>query len=181
MRKSGDCSNAFQCTYEPDISKQIFCYLLPYYLVCWYSRFPTTPLDPSDSPFIVQSSQNIQGTPHATNCWKKNVDSQLSKIGCIRNNVDKAFYTHHQNRKLSAMVSTTVDNFYLSSIDKQVEDEFSIVCLQILISRLPKTQMKWIFLVYDFDIQKRVLVLIRHSTFTRTFYLYISSWDMLQR
>ena len=27
-----DCSNAFQCTYEPDPSKQIWCYLPPFYI-----------------------------------------------------------------------------------------------------------------------------------------------------
>ena len=122
--KPGDCSNAFQCTCEPDISKRIFYCLPPYYLIWWNSRYPTTPLDPSDGPFVLQSSQNIQGTPHAANRWKQNLDQHLTKIEYINNNVDKEFYTHHRNGKLVAMLSSTVNNFYLSSIDKNFENDF---------------------------------------------------------
>ena len=124
LDKSGDCSNAFQCTHEPDIQKRFFCYLPPFYFIWWNHRYPNDPLDPTDGPFVLQSCQNIQGTPHAANRWKKNLDQQLTKIGYINNNVDKAFYTKHKDEKLIAMLSTTVDDFYLSTINKQVQDDF---------------------------------------------------------
>ena len=68
---SGDFSNVFQYTYEPDISTRFFCYFPPFYLIWWNSRFPTTPIHQSGGMFGLKSYQNIQGTPHAANCWKK--------------------------------------------------------------------------------------------------------------
>ena len=42
----------------------------------------------------------------------------------VVNIIEKAFYTNHKHGKLPTMLSKTVDNFYLSSIDQQVEDTF---------------------------------------------------------
>ncbi len=72
----------------------------------------------------MQAAQNIQGTPHAGNCWKENLDNQLTKHGYVCNNVDKAFYTYHLDGHLIAMLSTTVDDFLLSFKDTSVRDEF---------------------------------------------------------
>ena len=72
----------------------------------------------------MQAAQNIQGTPHAGNRWKKNLDAQLTKHGYICNNVDKAFYTYHKDNQLSAMLSTTVDDFLLSFKHPTIRDEF---------------------------------------------------------
>ena len=52
------------------------------------------------------------------------MDTHLLHIGFKHNNVDKAFYTYHKNGKLAAMLSTTVDDFYLSSLNQQIENEF---------------------------------------------------------
>ena len=72
----------------------------------------------------MQAAQNIQGTPHAGNWWKENLDSQLKKHRYNKNNVDRAFYTHHQGKELVAMLSTTVDNFLLLFKDTSVRDTF---------------------------------------------------------
>ena len=72
----------------------------------------------------MQAVQNIQGTPHAGNRWKENLDGQLHKHGYICNNVDKAFFTYHHNGELQAMLSTTVDNFLLSYKHQHVCDQF---------------------------------------------------------
>ena len=120
----GDCSNAFQCTHEPDPLRRIWCYLPPYYLQWWNLRYPHDSIDPQAGPFAMQAAQNIQGTPHAGNRWKKNLDGQLSKLGYVCNNVDKAFYTYHQNTSLVAMPSTTVNNFLLSYKTPSICDNF---------------------------------------------------------
>ena len=122
--QTGDCSNAFQCTHEPDATKRVWCYLPPYYLQWWNLRYPHDKINPTDGPFAMQAAQNIQGTPHAGNRWKKNLDSQLTKHGYKCNNVDKAFYTHHINDELVAMLSTTVDDFLLSFKTPNIRDDF---------------------------------------------------------
>ncbi len=81
-------------------------------------------IDPTDGPFAMQAAQNIQGTPHAGNRWKQNLDSQLTKHGYICNNVDKAFYTYHIQGQLAAMLSTTVEDFLLSFRTTSVQDDF---------------------------------------------------------
>ena len=122
--QTGDCSNAFQCTYEPDPSKRIWCYLPPFYIQWWNSRYPHDKIDPHDAPFAMQAAQNIQGTPHAGNRWKQNLDALLTKHGYTCNNIDKAFYTYHQNNQLMGMLNTTVDDFLLSFKTTQIRDEF---------------------------------------------------------
>ena len=71
--------------------KKIFCYFPPYCITWWNSQFPMTPINPSYGLFVLQSSQNIQGTPHAANCWQKNLHQHLVKIRYINNDVDTAF------------------------------------------------------------------------------------------
>ncbi len=122
--QTGDCSNAFQCTYEPDPTKRIWCYLPPYYIPWWNSRYPHDKIDPKNGPYAMQAAQNIQGTPHAGNRWKKNLDAQLTKHGYICSNIDKAFYTYHSNNELLAMLSTTVDDFLLSFKHPTIRDHF---------------------------------------------------------
>ena len=72
----------------------------------------------------MQAAQNIQGTPHAGNRWKDNLDTQLNQHGYVCNNIDKAFYTYHDNDTLMAMLSTTVDDFLLSSKTPQIRNDF---------------------------------------------------------
>ena len=72
----------------------------------------------------MQAAQNIQGTPHAGNRWKKNLDSQLQKHGYTNNNVDKAFYTYHDQTELVAILSTIVDDFLLSFKGPSIRNEF---------------------------------------------------------
>ena len=122
--QTGDYSNAFQCTYEPDANKRIWCHPPPFYLQWWNLRYPNDPLDPTDGPFAMQAIQNIQGTPHAGNRWKANLDNQLNKHGYNCNNVDKAFFTYHHQGELQAMLSTTVDDFLLSYKHQHVCDTF---------------------------------------------------------
>ena len=65
--QTGDCSNVFQCTYEPDPHKRIWCYLPPFYLQWWNLRYPNDTIDPTQGPYTMQAAQNIQGIPHAGN------------------------------------------------------------------------------------------------------------------
>ena len=76
-----DCSNAFQSTYKPDPDKRIYCYLPPLYLRWYNYRYPCDRIDPTEGPYVVQSGQVIQGTPHAANCWYKNLHTRLTKNG----------------------------------------------------------------------------------------------------
>ena len=122
--QTGDCSNAFQCTHEPDATKRIWCYLPPYYIQWWNLRYPHDKINPTDGLLAMQAAQNIQGTPHAGNRWKQNLDAQLTKHGFICDNVDKTFYTYHRNNNLVAMLSTTVDDFLLSFKTPDIRDEF---------------------------------------------------------
>lgn len=62
-----------------------FFYLPPLYLAWWNLCFPTNPINILDSPFVLQSSQNIQGTPHAASPRKKNLDLHLAKLGYLIN------------------------------------------------------------------------------------------------
>ena len=123
--QTGYCSNTFQCTYEPDPTKWILCYLPPYYLQWWNIRYPNDAIDPDKGPFAMQAAQKIQGKPHAGNRWKENLDKHLTKHGYNCNNVDKAFYTYHDNTiDLQAMLSTTVDDFLLSFTSSIIQDNF---------------------------------------------------------
>ena len=122
--QTGDCFNAIQCTYKPDPTKRIWCYLPPYYIQWWNSTYKHDPIDPTNGPFAMQAAQNIQGTPHAGNRWKRNLDAHLTKHGYTCNNVDKAFYTYHQDGELNAMLSTTVDDFLQSFKTLLIRDQF---------------------------------------------------------
>ena len=144
--QTGDCSNAFQCTYEPDAQKRIWCYLPPFYIQWWNLRYPMDQIDPNQGPYAMQAAQNIQGTPHAGNRWKTNLDSQLSKNGYINNNVDKAFYTHHRDNELVAMLSTTVDDFLLSFKSSSIRDEFFSFMTQAFDITTPGYQSQLTFL-----------------------------------
>ena len=104
--------------------QRFLCYVPPYYLIWWNLRYPNDALDPKKDPYVLQSCQNSQCTPHAANRWKRNLDTHLRNIGYINNSIDKAFYTHHRAGHLVAMLSTTVDDFYLSTKTTGIQDEF---------------------------------------------------------
>ena len=144
--QTGDCSNAFQCTYEPDANKRIWCYLPPFYLQWWNSRYPHDNIDPSNGPFAMQAAQNIQGTPHAGNRWKENLDAHLTNHGFVCNNVDKAFYTYHRDNELMGMLSTTVDDFLLSFKTTDIRDEFFRYMRQAFDITTPGFQNEFTFL-----------------------------------
>ena len=79
--KTYDCTNAFKCTFEDDPAKRIYCYLPPFY-IHWYNlRHPHNFINPNDGPYIIQSAQLIQGSPHATNRWQKNLAMQIEAMG----------------------------------------------------------------------------------------------------
>ena len=101
-----NCTNAFQCTFEDDPNKRIYCYLPPFYIHWYNSRYPHDFIDPKNGPYIVQAAQLIQGSPHAANRWQANLHTQITALGFIRNNIDHAFYTkHNTEHQLEAMLS----------------------------------------------------------------------------
>ncbi len=51
-----DCTNAFQCTFEYDASKRIYCYPPPYYLQWYNTRYPHDQIDTSNGPFVLQAA-----------------------------------------------------------------------------------------------------------------------------
>ncbi len=113
--KTFDCTNAFQCTFEEDPSKQIYCHLPPFYTQWYNSRYPHDKIDPSNGPYIMQAAQLIQGSPHAANRWQENLSLQITSMGFVRNNVDHSFYVKYdQSKQLVAMLSITVDDLLLS-------------------------------------------------------------------
>ncbi len=81
----------------------------------------------------MQEGQNIQGTPHAGNRWKQNLDAHLTENGYVCNNVDKAFFRYHCNNELMAMLSTTVDDFYYLLRLHIFVINSSTVCVKFLI------------------------------------------------
>ena len=120
-----DCTNAFQCTFEDDPRKRIYCYPPPFYLAWYNSRYPHDTIDINNGPYVLQAAQLIQGSPHAANRWQENLHAQLSTLGYIRNNIDHSFYTKYdQNNQLEAMLSVTVDDFLLSYRDDSVQSKF---------------------------------------------------------
>ena len=120
-----DCTNAFQCTFEDDPSKRIYCYLPPFYLQ-WYNHcYSHDQINPNDGPFIMQAAQLIQGSPHAAHRWQENLSMQLKKMGYIRNNVDHSFYVKFDsNNELEAMLSITVDDLLLSFKINDTQQQF---------------------------------------------------------
>ena len=120
-----DCTNAFQCTFEDDPNKRIYCYLPPFYIHWYNSRYPHDYIDPSKGPYILQAAQLIQGSPHAANRWQTNLHQQITTIGFIRNNIDHSFYTKHdKNDQLEAMLSITVDDLLLSYKTENIQQHF---------------------------------------------------------
>ncbi len=113
--KTFDCMNAFQCTFEDDLSKRIYCHLPPFHIQWYNSRYPHDKIDPSSGPYIMQAAQLIQGSPHAANRWQENLLLQITSMGFVRNNVDHSFYVKYdQSKQLVAMLSITVDDLLLS-------------------------------------------------------------------
>ena len=121
-----DCTNAFQCTFEDDPNKRIYCYPPPFYISWYNSRYSHDYIDPKNGPYIIQAAQLIQGSPHAANRWQENLHSQLSSFGLIRNNIDHSFYTKHNKftQQLEAMLSITVDDLLLSYKDNSIQQQF---------------------------------------------------------
>ena len=120
-----DCTNAFQCTFENDPNKRIYCYLPPFYIHWHNSRYPHDYIDPKDGPYIIQAAQLIQGSPHAANRWQENLHTQITSLGFIRNNIDHSFYTKHDSsHQLEAMLSITVDDLLLSYKNEQTQQQF---------------------------------------------------------
>ena len=110
-----DCTNAFQCTFEDDPSKRVYCYLPPFYIKWYNTRYPHDKIDPTLGPFVLQAAQLIQGSPHAANRWQENLAMQLTSMGFIRNNVDHSFYVQYDKKgNIIAMLSVTVDDLLLS-------------------------------------------------------------------
>ena len=120
-----DCTNAFQCTFEDDPAKRIYCYLPPYYISWYNSRYSHDPIDRTKGPYILQAAQLIQGSPHAANRWQENLHLQLTNMHYVRNNIDHSFYTKRdQHGDLLAMLSITVDDLLLSYKNDHVEQAF---------------------------------------------------------
>ena len=120
-----DCTNAFQCTFEDDPNKRIYCYLPPFYIHWYNSRYPNDYIDPAKGPYIIQAAQLIQGSPHAANRWQANLHAQITALGYVRNNIDHSFYTkHNANNHLEAMLSITVDDLLLSYKNEITQQKF---------------------------------------------------------
>ena len=120
-----DCTNAFQCTFEDDPSKRIYCYLPPFYLQWYNLRYSNDPIDPNNGPYVMQAAQLIQGSPHAANRWQGNLSMQLKQMGFIRNNVNHSFYVKFDlNNELEAMLSITVDDLLLSFKNDAIQQQF---------------------------------------------------------
>ncbi len=125
IHRTYDCTNAFQCKFEDDPTKRIYCYPQPFYLTWYNSRYPHDPIDTNDGPFVLQAAQLIQGSPHAANRWQENLHAQLTTLGYVRNNIDHSFYTkRNQNNELDAMLSVMVDDFLLSYRNENIQREF---------------------------------------------------------
>ena len=120
-----DCTNAFQCTFEDDPNKRIYCYLPPFYIHWYNSRYPHDYIDPANGPYIFQAAQLIQGSPHAAHRWQANLHAQITALGYVRNNIDHSFYTKHDvNNNLEAMLSITVDDLLLSYKRETTQQKF---------------------------------------------------------
>ena len=89
--RSYDCTNAFQCTYEPDARKRVYCRLPPLYLQWYNYRYSWDSLESTDGPFVLQAGQVIQGTPHAGYSWYINIHKRLCLHGYKRNSTDMGF------------------------------------------------------------------------------------------
>ena len=48
-----DCTNVFQYTFEDDASEWVYCYLPPFYIQWYNSRYPHDKIDPSDGPHVM--------------------------------------------------------------------------------------------------------------------------------
>ena len=120
-----DCTNVFQCTFKDDPNKRIYCYLPPFYIHWYNSRYPHDFINPKNGPYVVQATQLIQGSPHAANRWQANLHNQIKALGFIRNNIDHAFYTkHNTENQLEAMLSITVDDLLLLYQDETTQQQF---------------------------------------------------------
>ena len=125
QHRTYDCTNAFQCTFEDDATKRIYCYPPPFYLKWYQSRYPHDPIDTTDGPFVLQAAQLIQGSPHAANRWQQNLHLQITSLGYIRNNIDHSFYVKHDaNGDIEALLSITVDDLLLSYKDESIQNKF---------------------------------------------------------
>ena len=123
--KTFDCTNAFQCTFEDDPSKRIYCHLPPFYTQWYNSRYPHDKLHQSQGPYIMQAAQLIQGSHHAANRWQENLSLQITSMGFVRNNVDHSFYVQYdQSKQLIAMLSITVDDLLLSYKTDNTQQSF---------------------------------------------------------
>ena len=108
--RSYDCTNAFQCTYEPDARKRVYCRLPPLYLQWYNYRYSWDSLESTDGPFVLQAGQVIQGTPHAGYSWYINIHKRLCLHEYKRNSTDMGFYVKYINGEIVAMMSLTVDD-----------------------------------------------------------------------
>lgn len=125
IHKTYDCTNAFQCTFEDDPSKRIYCYPPPFYLKWYNSRYSHDQVDSSNGPFVLQAAQLIQGSPHAANRWQQNLHLQITSFGFIRNNIDHSFYVKHNLQgEIEAMLSITDDDLLLSTKQSSLQEQF---------------------------------------------------------
>ncbi len=125
IHRTFDCTNAFQCTFEDNPQKCMYCYLPPFYQYRYNSRYPHDKNDPSNGPFILQAAQLIQGSPRAANRGQENLHAQLTNIGYIRNNIDHSFYTKYDDsNKIEALLSIMVDDFLLSYRTEATQQHF---------------------------------------------------------
>ena len=120
-----DCTNAFQCTFENDPSKRVYCYLPPFYIQWYNSRYPHDKIDPDEGPYVMQAAQLIQGSPHAANRWQENLSLQLKNMGFIRNNIDHSFYIKYdQKNNIEGLLSVTVDDLLLTYREESTQQYF---------------------------------------------------------
>ena len=119
-----DMSNAFQCTYEPDPTKRVYCYLPPLY-IHWYNyRYPWDKIDPTKGPYVLQAGQVIQGTPHAGRSWYKNIDTRLKNHEYKQNSTDNALYIRKYKNEIVSILTLTIDDCLVYFKDPTLEKFF---------------------------------------------------------
>jgi len=109
-----DIKNAFQTTLlHPN--DRIYLHLPPYYLRWFKETYPSHPLPPAKTIYILQSIHAVQGTKPAGKQWSDQITSLFKAMGMKKNATDNAVWVSTRGHDTIILISETDDFMLLVS------------------------------------------------------------------
>ena len=116
-----DIGNAYQTT-QLSSTKRLYVRCPPYYVEWFKDTYPTIPLPPAKTCFVIQAVYSIQGSKTAGNEWFELSSSIFKKMGMKQNSIDNAVFTFRFGDQLLILMSN-VDDFLIFSDTPRLYDK----------------------------------------------------------